>query len=202
MHLYLLILLIEWLNYRFTISSFSSTLYSHPFNPYFFNLTIVSVISTDTNSVHRQLKGDERCTAIALAGPHSCRMTSLSRRALTLRDCCHSHRPIKESTPAVCSSWLLKKVGPWCTQQFSSVTSSAASPIDAGTVPISLLRGNLIHRYIHTYIHTYILMQIILVYGDLIHSLVNSYMIPYLHSQIHTYIHKLHTYMHEYVCLY
>ena len=54
----------------------------------------------------------------------------------------HSHLPTKESTPAACSSWLLKEVGPWCTQQFSSITSSAASSTDPGTVPISLLQGN------------------------------------------------------------
>ena len=69
-------------------------------------------------------------------------MTSLSRRVLTRRDCCHSHLPTKESTSAACSSWLLKEVGPWFMQQFSSITSSAASSTDAGTVPISLLRGN------------------------------------------------------------
>ncbi len=37
--------------------------------------------------------------------------------------------------------WLLKEVGPWCMQQFSSITSSSANPTDAGTLPISLLRG-------------------------------------------------------------
>ncbi len=49
----------------------------------------MSIKSTDTYSVYRQL-GDERCTAIASSGPHSCRMTSLSRRALTPQDCCPS----------------------------------------------------------------------------------------------------------------
>ncbi len=88
------------------------------------------------------LLGDERCTAITSSGPHSCRMTSLSRREFTHRDWCrHSHLPTKESTPAACSSWLLKEVGQWCTQQLSSRISSSANPTDAGTIPISLLRG-------------------------------------------------------------
>ncbi len=38
----------------------------------------------------------------------------------------------KESTPVACSLWLLKEVGPWCTQQFSSIISSSANSTDAG----------------------------------------------------------------------
>ena len=61
---------------------FFSTWYSHPFPSLFVNLTNVTITTTDTYSVHQQL-GGERCTAIASTGPHSCRMTSLSRRART-----------------------------------------------------------------------------------------------------------------------
>ncbi len=130
----------DWITFLLSALSHLYNLIFTSIQSYYFNLTNVSITSTDTYSVHRQLR-DERCTAIASAGPHSCRMTYLSRRTLTRRDCGHSHLLTKESTPAACSSWLLKEVGWWCTQQFSSIISSSANPTDAGTVPISLLQG-------------------------------------------------------------